>query len=498
MTTTKTGTAREYLRVSLDRSGRERSITEQQDDNRRSWPALDFNGTAYSDVSISASRYTTKVRGGYGELIADLGSGRFGAETLVLWEASRGSRRVGEWVTLVELCEERGVTIAVTSEARTYDPANPRDRRSLLEDAVDAEYESAKISARAKRAAAAGAAQGRAHGRVPFGYRSVYDTATGRPVGREPEPTEAAVVVELYERVAAGHSFRGIAADFAERGITKRGGAGPFTPQHLRTMVRTDAHRGKRIHIPGRKGGRPVTPDTQVVDAQWPAIVPEQLWLAVQHVISDPSRKTTRGGGAKHLLSMIARCDVCDGPLSATYRRGAREYACHQRSCVRVLADDLDKLAEDAIVGFLSDPANVARFTAPEGTDEALDAARTDAAAIQAELDEVGDLVGRREMTPKTGARAEAGLLARQKAVENRIAALSTPPALRGMVGPGEDVEKRWADAETLIEVRRDVARALLVRDKVGEPKKLGELRITRSTTPGHRCPVKDRVNWAH
>jgi len=40
-----------------------------------------------------------------------------------------------------------------TTHGRTYDPANPRDRRMLQEDAVDSEYETAKLSMRAKRAA---------------------------------------------------------------------------------------------------------------------------------------------------------------------------------------------------------------------------------------------------------------------------------------------------------------------------------------------------------
>ena len=33
---------REYLRVSYDRSGRERSNSEQQDDNRAAWSRLSF------------------------------------------------------------------------------------------------------------------------------------------------------------------------------------------------------------------------------------------------------------------------------------------------------------------------------------------------------------------------------------------------------------------------------------------------------------------------
>ena len=96
-------------------------------------------GEAYSDVSVSASRYSRKTRGDFARLLADLDHDRFRADLLVLWESSRGSRRVGEWATLVDLLEDRGVHVYVTTHARFYDPANARDRRSLMEDAVDAE-----------------------------------------------------------------------------------------------------------------------------------------------------------------------------------------------------------------------------------------------------------------------------------------------------------------------------------------------------------------------
>lgn len=87
---------------------------------------------------------------------------------------------------------------------------------SLLEDAVDSEYESAKISARSKRAAAANAAAGRPHGHVPYGYRRVYDPVTRRLVAQEPEPGEATVIGELFERLEAGHSLRSIEAHAGE------------------------------------------------------------------------------------------------------------------------------------------------------------------------------------------------------------------------------------------------------------------------------------------
>src|SRR4051794_30031468 len=137
-TNDKTTTGREYLRVSLDRSGRARSLEEQHNDNLEAARARDVMlEQAYRDESISASRYSRKARDGFGQLLADLEKGRFGAEELWLWESSRGSRKVREWVTLIESCEAQRVRIHVTSHGRTYDPSNSRDRRSLLEDAVD-------------------------------------------------------------------------------------------------------------------------------------------------------------------------------------------------------------------------------------------------------------------------------------------------------------------------------------------------------------------------
>lgn len=74
--------ARDYLRVSLDRSGRARSLTEQHADHQRvaeeqGW-SLDED--SYRDESVSASRYSRKSRDGFDRLIADLEQDRFRAQ----------------------------------------------------------------------------------------------------------------------------------------------------------------------------------------------------------------------------------------------------------------------------------------------------------------------------------------------------------------------------------------------------------------------------------
>jgi site-specific DNA recombinase len=126
-----------------------------------------------------------------------------------------------------------------------------------------------------------------------------------------------------------------------------------FSPEHLRSLAVTDAYRAKRTH----RG--------TLTDAAWPAIVPERQWLAVKRRLSDPARVTTKPGGAKHLLSMIARCDVCSGPMTVRVRRGLREYRCQDHSHLHVSAGDLDACATAAILAYLTRPDNVERLVPP-------------------------------------------------------------------------------------------------------------------------------------
>lgn len=120
--------ASEYLRVSDDRSGRARSIDEQHHDNVAAWPDLDLE-CPYVDTSIPASRFSDRARPGFDDLVADLRAGQFPGNVLALSEASRGSRRVGDWVDLLDAAEVAGVKIAVTTHNRSYEPQDEPHRR---------------------------------------------------------------------------------------------------------------------------------------------------------------------------------------------------------------------------------------------------------------------------------------------------------------------------------------------------------------------------------
>jgi DNA invertase Pin-like site-specific DNA recombinase len=243
--------------------------------------------------------------------MSDLEEDTFGAGALGLWESSRGSRRTGEWVDLIELCEERGVHIWVTTHGRLYDPANARDRRTLLEDAVDSEYESAKTSKRLLRDMRSNAEKGRPHGKKVYGYRRVKDAETGALVRVEPDVDQAPIVQEAARRVLDGQTFYAIAKDFNERGIparretrkAHRQGLG-WTPPAIKQMLTMPAYAAKRQH------------QGEVIgDAMWPALIELDQWEKLQVLMNAPGRKRTNDWPARHLLTGIAVCGECGAPM---------------------------------------------------------------------------------------------------------------------------------------------------------------------------------------
>jgi DNA invertase Pin-like site-specific DNA recombinase len=502
-------TGREYLRVSQDRSGEVRSNEEQHDDNAYFCDENDIvlSDEAYADESISASRYSSKVRGGFDTLLSDLQSGRFTEDVLVLWEASRGSRRVREWLDLIEACEQYGKRIAVTTHDRLYNPANGRDRKTLIEDAADSEYESTKTSLRIRRAAAKSASKGDPHGRIGYGYRREYSWRPGkkgklkRVVTQLKEPVEAEVIGELFRRLRDGDSLKAIARDFAAREITTRRcrdgceyehehkPGKPFTPEHLRDLALRPMYGGLRAYEPGNRSGRyRGSLDGKYVKGNWPALVDEKTFWEVRALLQDPRRRTSRPGRAKHLLSLIACCDVCGGPLSVTYRRkGTREYMCRERSCVYIAADDLDSYAEQVMLAYLARPDVIKGLRAAPEHNTELERLRAELAEARSELAALRAAGRARKVTVATLLDVEPGLVARVEMLEAREQELRTPPALC-VIPPGKDVSRRWAAAP--MSARRQVAR-LLCSAPV-----LGTLRVGRTPTPGHRADPEERVSW--
>lgn len=445
--------ARDYLRVSLDRSGKARSLDEQHDENlqaaeRNGW-AL---GDSYRDRSVSASRYASKSREGYDQLVADLEEDTFGADVLILWESSRGSRRVGEWVLLCDLLAERQISVHVTTHGRTYDPSNPRDRRSLLEDAVDSEYESGKMSNRIRRTGEAQAREGKPPWRGAFGHPRNYQSGGQTvPVPEETVASEAQAVRDLYSGLFAGRTLTSMAGELNSRGLRTSLGS-PWGRVGVREVLLNPRNAGIRYY----KGER-------VAQGEWDPIVPEETWQAAVHLLNDPKRRTNHSPARKHLGVSLYQCGKC-GESTMRIKYNVKDGTSHRLyRCLRYEhnnrnADKADAYVLEVIAERLRNEDVATLLGADAGSQ--LSSLHSQANALRARIDDVGVDYASRNLTGNQARVATERLESQLAEVDERIAAIGRCNQLASMLA-ADDPAQQFLNAE--LDVQRATVDTLAV-----------------------------------
>ncbi len=443
-------TAGVYERVSKAKDKRasklDRSIEEQNGANRQACADEGWTiARTFQDPNRSASRFTSRAREAYGELLTAIGREEF--SVLVLWESSRGGRELEAWAHLLNACREHKVKIYVTSHERLYDVARGRDWKALADDGTDSAYESEKTSLRALRAHAADAVNGRPHGLAPYGYRRTYDPLTGKVVAQEPDPATAPVVTGIITRVAGGEPIEAVTRDLNNREIpSPRNGS--WTHATVRWICVNVTYIGKRKH----NGG-------PLLDGSWPGLVSEEKFWAGVSLLGSPSRKVTRPGRARWLLSLVAECSECHGPATAreNKRAGTMVYTCRDRGCFYAPLAAIDKQITMLVIARLSKRDAYRELAAAD--DHAVLAARAEAARLRGVLAGYkADAIAER-ITRVSFAEIEAGLNKRIKTEDAAAVTAGVPLALRDLLTPGADIGARWGALG--IPARKDVLRTL-------------------------------------
>ncbi|MFB9307547.1 recombinase family protein, partial [Kibdelosporangium philippinense] len=510
---------REFLRVSNDRSGREASLDQQHEvlvaDGQRD--RFRLHPEPYREVG-SASKYAKKARKDFDRLVKDLETGQFGAGGLALWELSRGSRKVKEWAHMIELLEEQGLLVWIHTHRRMYDPRIARDRRTLLEEAIDAEIESHKTSERLMRDVASRAAEGKAAGRLSWGYTRRHDEETGKLIGRVVIPEIAKLVNELFGRVVRGEAISGIEKLWARRGIVNGVGK-PFTHAQLVEVLRNRTYIAERVHLPGKQGRWWYHRDeVRITKGDWPPILKgkkgRKLFFAAQTILDDPSRQKVRPGGSRHLQTMFTLCDECVGPMVVSGKRPSKAmknvvrpgkgtaggirnedgegrapiYRCKNKGCVTINKDDLEKFTIEVVLAYLSSPKvyeDLVRLDGEGGQE--LESLREKLDVLRQEHRDLIQSRKARRITLAAFESLEPDLVNEIETCEKEIRRLETPPVLRGLIEPGVDVRERWEQIDDPVR-RRAIVQVVLT------PERAGQLRVLKSPGPGKRWPVESRV----
>lgn len=295
-----------YARVSKDATRERLAVTRQEADCRtlcadRGWDVA----SVYADNDISASGRV--ARPAYGQLLAALDARTIDA--VVVWHPDRLHRSPRELEDFVDLLEATGATVA-TVTAGDWDLATPEGRLTARITGAVARKEWEDKCRRAKRKAAELRDAGKPSGMLGYGYHS----------GGTIHDDQAAVIVAACGAILAGANLTSIVTDLNTRNIPAPRAA-TWSTTSLKKILMAGRIAGLREHD-GKIHG----------PATWPAIIDRITWERVRATLEDrPAYRARR----QYLLSGIAECGECGGPLLGHTRYTRRREPVATYACVK-------------------------------------------------------------------------------------------------------------------------------------------------------------------
>lgn len=337
---TRHGRAAIYARYS-SHNQREASIEQQVKACRELAVRLGLDVVeTYEDKAISGK---SDRRPSFQHLLRDAEKGYF--DCVLAWKSNRMGRNMLQAMTNEARLKDWGVRTFYAEEDFDDTAAGRFALRNMMN--VNQFY-SENMAEDITRGMMDNASKCLSNGALPLGYKA---GENGRIVL---DKAQAAVVQEIYTRVACREPFVDIAADLNRRGIkTKRGG--PWTKSSFYTICRNERYRGIYIY------------DDVRVEGGVPRIVSDGLFYRVQEVLKvkkTPQSARHHTGAEDYLLTGKLFCGKCGRPMtgvSGTSRSGEmhyyytcqkrrREHACDKKNVIR---EQIEKSVAQAIKQYM-------------------------------------------------------------------------------------------------------------------------------------------------
>ncbi|MGY1672178.1 recombinase family protein [Geodermatophilus sp. SYSU D00710] len=416
--TARTGPVRAsiYVRMSLDKTGEALGVDRQEKACRAKCAELGMDvREVYVDNDVSAT--TGRKRPAFEALLAS------SPEAIVVWHTDRLVRLSRELQRVIDL----DVNV-YTVEAGDLNLSTPAGRAVARTITAWAEYEGEQKGLRQQLASR----QRAEHGRAWW---------SSRPFGFEMDGThraeEATALARVYGDLLTGASLPSLARQLNDAGHTTcRGGA--WTATTLRPVLLNARNAGIRVYDGEEVGA-----------AAWNGIVSEDTYRAAVRHLTNPERRTGGGGAApRNLLTGVATCGKCGGPVKVG-RRGGRAgqegayavYVCRTSSCVSTPVVEADAAVTTFLARELDNPRSREEWqTLRRQGDEASRELRVEESTLQSRLDGIAEDYADGAMDRAQFRAATDRLRARLTKVEEELARVNAASDLAGTVTPDSAV----------------------------------------------------------
>lgn len=369
---------------------------------------------SYCDRARSGTSAETRPE--FQRMIADSAKHTF--DVVLVWKLDRFARNRYDSALYRTQLKKNGVLLKSVTEAISSDPDG-----IILEGLIEsmAEYYSANLSQNVKRGLRIARQRGTFTGGRPiYGYTVVEK----KPV---PVQGEAAIVQELFERLADGCTLKQIAGDLNARGFRTRSGK-PFTPNGFQHLIRNPAVAGFEIR------------DGERVPSIYPAVISPELFESVQVRLSVRVHTGAREKAPeRYYLSGKAFCGECGSALvgeSGVGKTGQvyRYYACAKKKAHHTCAkknipkNALEDFVVDCIINHILSSDRIMDVCRAVSDYFSSDTAAEKIKTLEAELASVNDSL--------------------RKTADLMVMNADLPPLLRSLRDKASALSERAADIE--------------------------------------------------
>ena len=304
-------------------------------------------------------------------------------DVVLIYDPDRLSRKLYHQMILAEEFEKQGIKLEfITQEMGT----SPEDRMFFNMRGLVAEYEREKIRERTIRGSREKARQGKVvnASSVAYGFRYNKEKATLE------EDTEKAQIIRMifYAFANENLSLQRLAEKLKRLRVPTPRGGDRWRASTLGAMLRNEVYIGKlhqfRNHViepkfrrnpsaKNKKTSAALRPREEWITVDVPALIPVELFEAVQRKLKTNADLASRNTKRQYLLSGLLFCSQCGGRIGGHTMHGVLYYRCYRKgipdkipldsngnlqpcSCPEIKTEVIEREVWDTICQLIRDP----------------------------------------------------------------------------------------------------------------------------------------------